>query len=125
MEKILTTLVLGASAHMERYSYKAVVFLRDHHHPVWAVGRKSGQIQDVPIVTAISPDWSIDTVTLYLNPMLQQAYYDSILALRPRRIIFNPGTENPVFEEKARLAGIETQEACTLVLLQTQQYDRC
>jgi predicted CoA-binding protein len=96
--------------------------LRNHHHPVYAVGRKSGQIQDVPIVTAISSDWAIDTVTLYLNPDHQQAYYDSIIALRPRRLIFNPGTENPLFEEKARQAGIITQEACTLVLLQTGQY---
>ena len=75
----------------------------------------------MPIVTDITPDWTIDTVTLYLNPALQQAYYEAILALHPRRIIFNPGTENPVLEVKARSAGIITQEACTLVLLQTGQ----
>lgn len=122
MPNELVTLVLGASEKTERYSHLAVVSLRNHHHPVYAVGRKSGQIQDVPIVTAISLDWTIDTVTLYLNPDQQQAYYDSIIALRPRRLIFNPGTENPLFEEKARQAGIVTQEACTLVLLQTGQY---
>ena len=122
MSKKVVTLVLGASENAERYSYRAVEFLTNQHHPVYAVGRKSGQIKDVPIVTSISSDWTIDTVTLYLNPTLQEAYYDAILALRPRRIIFNPGTENPVFAEKAQLAGIVTQEACTLVLLQTGQY---
>jgi predicted CoA-binding protein len=118
----LATLVLGASENAERYSYLAVVSLRKQHHPVYAVGKKSGQIQDVPIMSTISLDWTIDTVTLYLNPTLQQAYYDTIFALRPRRIIFNPGTENPAFAKRARLAGIVTQEACTLVLLQTGQY---
>jgi predicted CoA-binding protein len=122
MPVALPTLVLGASENTERYSHRAVIALRKNDHPVYAVGKKSGQIGDVQIVTALSSDWIVDTITLYLNPFFQQAYYESILSLRPRRLIFNPGTENPDLEEKARRVGIVTQEACTLVLLQTGQY---
>lgn len=122
MSALLPTLVLGASENPERYSYRAVVMLSNHHHPVMAVGKRSGNIQDVAIVTEFSSHWAIDTITLYLNATHQQEYYERILSLRPRRIIFNPGTENPDLEEKARKAGIITQEACTLVLLQTGQY---
>ncbi|MFM7645913.1 MAG: CoA-binding protein [Sphingomonadales bacterium] len=118
----LTTLVLGASENPDRYSYMAIVQLRKEDHPVVAVGGRPGQVLDVPIVTALSTAWTIDTVTLYLNSTLQQAYYDKILSLRPRRIIFNPGTENLEFATKAREAGIITQDACTLVLLRTGQY---
>lgn len=122
MSIAIPTLVLGASENPERYSFLAIVALRKKEHPVYAVGKKSGQVHDVPIKTKLPTDLPIDTITLYLNPAHQEAYYESILALNPRRILFNPGTENPVLAEKARLLGIVAQEACTLVLLQTGQY---
>ena len=122
MSSKISTLVLGASENAERYSYLAIVALRKKEHPVWAVGKKAGQVLDVPIHTTLSTTLTIDTITLYLNPAHQEAYYESIVALRPRRIIFNPGTENPVLATLANQLGIITQEACTLVLLQTGQY---
>lgn len=122
MSAAITTLVIGASENPERYSYRAVLALREREYPVYAVGKKTGQVLDVAIVTELSTQWKIDTATLYLNPVQQEKFYESILSLQPRRIIFNPGTENPTFEKMARAAGIVTQEACTLVLLHTGQY---
>lgn len=116
------SLVLGASEKPDRYSNKAVRLLRAGDHPVWAIGPKAGQIGDVPIVTEWPTPASIDTLTLYLNPLAQAGYRDQILALKPRRIIFNPGTENESLAAAAHAAGIQTLEACTLVLLHTGQY---
>lgn len=116
------TLVLGASDNPGRYSYLAVQRLRQHHHPVVALGKKQGVVNDVIITNEKRPVTGIDTVTLYLNPTHQQEYYDYILSLKPRRIIFNPGTENDELVDLARKNGIETTEACTLVMLSTNQY---
>lgn len=116
------TLVLGASENEQRYSNMAVKKLRHYGHDVLAVGKKVGVIGDVNIVKEVSNDSDVDTVTLYLNPDNQQPYYDFILSLQPRRIIFNPGTENEELVTMARKQGIITQEACTLVLLSTGQY---
>jgi predicted CoA-binding protein len=116
------TLVLGASDNPSRYSYMAVQRLRAHGHPVKAVGRKHSIVMDVPIETENLPFEGIDTVTLYLNPQHQEQYYDYILSLHPKRIIFNPGAENPALEKLAGAKGIETMEACTLVMLATGQY---
>ena len=116
------TLVLGASDNPSRYSNLAIKRLRNAGHPVVAIGRKTAVVADVQIGTTQTPVPDIDTVTLYLNPDHQTAYYDYILSLSPRRIIFNPGTENEAFEELARSRNIETLEACTLVLLTTNQY---
>lgn len=116
------TLVLGASENPERYSNKAILRLRSKGHSVVAIGRRKGQVDDVPIGTDQEPVADIDTVTLYLNPTNQKPYYDYILSLHPKRIIFNPGTENPELEQLAEENGIYTQEACTLVLLGTGQY---
>ncbi len=116
------TLVLGASEHPDRYSYLAVQRLRAHGHPVVALGNRPGQIGDVPIVTGQQSLEGIDTVTLYLNPRRQEEYYPYILSLHPRRIIFNPGTENDDLEALARAQGIEVLEACTLVMLASGQY---
>ena len=117
------TLVLGASENPSRYSFLAVNKLRSYGHPVVAIGNKQGQIGDTSIVTGQPAEAGIDTVTLYLNPQLQKQYYDYILSLKPRRIIFNPGTENEELETLANEKGIETFEACTLVLLGTGQYE--
>jgi uncharacterized protein len=116
------TLVLGASANPERYSYLAVRRLRNAGHPVSAIGRKAATLGDVEIVAERGAIADLDTVTLYLNPVNQKEYYDYILSLHPRRIIFNPGAENPELEALASAHGIEPVEACTLVLLSTGQY---
>ncbi|GAB3008279.1 CoA-binding protein [Niabella terrae] len=116
------TLVMGASPNESRYSHLAVNKLRQHGHDVVAVGRRSGRIADVAIQQELPLNQDIDTITLYLNANNQQAYEADLLALQPKRIIFNPGAENPALAAKARDAGIEPLEACTLVLLSTGQY---
>ncbi|MFN4006864.1 MAG: CoA-binding protein [Chitinophagaceae bacterium] len=116
------TLVLGASEKTDRYSNMAVRLLVAHQHPVVAIGNKAGTIQDISISTEMQPLNDVHTVTLYLNPTNQQPYYDYILSLHPKRIIFNPGTENETLKALAAENGIATQEACTLVLLNTAQY---
>lgn len=120
--QVKKTLVIGASENKERYSNLAVRKLLAHNHPVVAIGKKTGLIENTAIITEHKPMDDIDTVTLYLNPVNQQPYYDYILSLKPNRIIFNPGTENEELESMAREKGIKTMEACTLVLLSTDQY---
>ena len=116
------TLVLGASDNPSRYSYLAVNRLRSHGHPVVAIGKKNSMVADVPIEKE-KKDWdNVDTITLYLNPNHQQQYYDYILSLKPKRIIFNPGAENDELADLAVKNGIKPIEACTLVLLSTNQY---
>ena len=116
------TLVLGASDNPSRYSFLAINSLRRHGHPVVAIGRKNTRVADVNVTKEHQQFDEIDTVTLYLNPRNQQEFYDYILSLQPKRIIFNPGTENNELIEKARKQGIQTKEACTLVMLSTNQY---
>lgn len=116
------TLVLGASANPARYSYLAINRLRNHNHPVVAIGRKPEKVSDVEVDTEKKPFDNVDTVTLYLNPKNQEQYYDYILSLNPKRIIFNPGAENDELVQLAHQKGIKTMEACTLVLLGTGQY---
>lgn len=118
----MKTVVLGASVHPSRYSFLAVNLLRKHGHQVIAVGRDTGQVADVAIQKEIPAERDIDTFTMYLNPAHQKMYYDKILAAHPRRIIFNPGAENPELVKLANEQGIKTEEACTLVLLNTGQY---
>jgi predicted CoA-binding protein len=116
------TLVLGASENPSRYSNLAIRRLRDKGHEVVAIGRRKGQVLDVPIQTEHPPLEGVDTVTMYLNEANQEPYMDYILSLKPKRIVFNPGAENPELEKKAEAAGVQTMEACTLVLLTTGQY---
>ena len=116
------TVVLGASDNPSRYSYLAVQKLNRYGHPVVAIGKKPGKVGDTQVITEKPAEQDVDTVTLYLNPTLQRQYYDYILSLHPKRIIFNPGTENRELEEMAEKNGIEPMEACTLVLLGTGQY---
>lgn len=122
MEQGKKTLVLGASDNPSRYSYLAIRKLSSYQHPVVAVGRKNGQVGDVPIHKEKVEEEGVDTITLYLNPDNQKQYYDYILGLHPKRIIFNPGTENPELISKAREQGIEPFIGCTLVMLSTGQY---
>jgi hypothetical protein len=119
---IKKTLVIGASENPSRYSNLAVKKLAAYNHDVLALGKKKGAIGNTIIETEKLPFENIDTVTLYLNPNNQKEYYDYIISLHPKRIIFNPGTENEELEELAQKNGIITEEACTLVLLSTNQF---
>ena len=116
------TLVLGASANPERYSFLAINKLREHNHPVLAIGKRPALVADVPVDVKTNPIKDLDTVSIYLNKDNQKNYYDFILSQRPHRVIFNPGAENPEFELILANQGIKALEACTLVLLSTGQY---
>lgn len=116
------TLVIGASVKPDRYSNIAINLLREYAYDVIAFGVRSGKVNDIEIQTEWNPNWEVDTVTLYINPRLQEAYYSKILDLKPRRVIFNPGTENSVFSHLLKEHEIETEEACTLVLLRIGNY---
>lgn len=116
------TLVLGASTKPERYAYKAISMLVAKGHSVLAIGQNSGEVAGVKIKTKAIPLKNIDTITLYLNPIRQRDYYNYILEAKPKRVIFNPGTENPELYQLLEQNGIKTEQACTLVLLTTNQY---
>ncbi len=116
------TLVLGASLKPNRYSNFALQKLVNNNIETVAFGLKKGDIAGVTIDTALVNYKAINTVTLYLNPKRQAAYYNYILSLKPERVIFNPGTENPEFYSILKTNGIYFEEACTLVLLSTNQY---
>jgi predicted CoA-binding protein len=116
------TVVLGASPNSSRYSYLAVNRLLAHEHSVIPIGRRPGKINNVDIITGTPEIDNVDTVTLYLNPQNQKQYYDYILSLHPKRIIFNPGAENDELAKLAVKNNIQPMEACTLVLLSTNQY---
>ena len=116
------TLVLGASLKTERYSNKAIRKLVAHEEKVYAIGLRPGEVEGIIIETEKKAFKDVGTVTLYLNPMRQQEYYEYILNLKPERVIFNPGTENPQFISLLEAAGIYVEIACTLVLLTTNQY---
>jgi len=116
------TLVLGATTKPERYAFKAITNLVAKGHSVLAIGQNAGEVAGVTIQTKALPIKSVDTVSLYLNPARQREYYNYIIEAHPKRVIFNPGTENPLLMELAQTAGITTIEACTLVMLTTGQY---
>ncbi len=121
----MTTLVLGASTNPDRYSFLAAKKLLAKGHDIVLLGNKAGTIDGHEIHTSLEPFEGIDTVTLYLGPKNQGPYFDYLLdVIRPRRIIFNPGTENDAFRQDAEAAGIQTEYACTLVLLGTDSYDQ-
>jgi predicted CoA-binding protein len=116
------TLIVGASGNPNRYSFLALQKLKEKKHPVIAIGRKKELVLDTVIETEKKIHEAIDTVTLYLNPEHQKEYYSYIISLNPKRVIFNPGTENSEFERLLHENGIKTMNACTLVLLSTGQY---
>lgn len=116
------TLVLGASLNPSRYSNMAIHRLRSQNIEVVAFGLREGMVEDVAISKEKKDYDSLDTVTLYLNPKNQREYYDYIISLHPRRVIFNPGTENQELIELLEENGIEAEVACTLVLLSMNQF---
>lgn len=113
---------MGASTNPERYAFKAAHSLLKHGHEIELVGQKEGEIVGNKIKTDYPDFNNIDTVTMYIRPRNQPNLYDYILKQKPRRIIFNPGAENPEFKQLAQSQGIETEDACTLVLLTTGQF---
>lgn len=116
------TVILGASPDPSRYSYKATAALLKHQHPVVPIGVKEGQIEGVDIIKGTPAITDVHTVTLYINPQRQADYYSYILSLHPSRVIFNPGTENEEFFKRCEENQIEAIEACTLVLLASNQF---
>ncbi|PDS26652.1 CoA-binding protein [Flavobacterium branchiophilum] len=116
------TLVLGASSNPDRYAYKAIEKLVEKGHSVLALGQNKAEVSGIAIRTKMIPLSNVHTVTLYLNPARQRDYYNYIIENQPKRVIFNPGSENPEFEQLLTLNQIKVENACTLVLLATNQY---
>ncbi|MCG8477381.1 MAG: CoA-binding protein [Cytophagales bacterium] len=118
------TLVVGASENPDRYSYKATNMLLEYGHPIVLTGIKKGTINGEPfhLIKDREEFSELDTVTLYVSPKNQKDIMDYLIGLKPKRVIFNPGTENPDFYEKLKAQNIDYQEACTLVLLRSNQY---
>jgi uncharacterized protein len=116
------TLLIGASTNEERYAYKATVMLKEYGHEVYAYGIKPGFIENTVIETVWPEKSDFDTVTLYIGNQHQEVFFNKIIELKPKRVLFNPGTENAAFETMLKENGIEPLEACTLVLLRTGQF---
>ncbi|QHL86396.1 CoA-binding protein [Nibribacter ruber] len=116
------TVVIGASDNPSRFSYRAVHQLKNYGHEVVPVGIRKGEVAGLPISLDKPSVDEVDTVTMYVGPQNQPSWYDYILSLKPKRIIFNPGTENYEFEKKAQEQNIETLHACTLVMLSVGNY---
>jgi uncharacterized protein len=116
------TLVIGASTKPERFSYLAVKRLVASNIPVIAVGLREGEVSGVRIEKQFPEVSNIHTVTLYVGPKNQSVYHDYIIKSNPRRVIFNPGTENTPFEDILRKQGIEVVKGCTLIMLDNGTY---
>lgn len=118
------TVIIGATNNTARYAYLAAEMLDQYKHEFVPVGIRKGDVLGKTILNiAEKPEVkNVDTVTLYIGPQHQQQWYNYILSMKPKRIIFNPGTENAEFEQLAEKAGVETLEACTLVMLRTGQF---
>lgn len=119
----MIVVVLGASADPEKYSNKAVRFLLEKGHRVLPVHPKGGEIEGLKVYRSLAEITEpVDTLTLYVSAPISSSLQSEILALKPRRVIFNPGAENPVLSEGLPVWGIQPVEACTLVLLRTEQF---
>lgn len=118
------TVIVGATTNSSRYSFLAAEALIDHNHEIIPLGIKNGNVFGKPILNIREKPAipEVDTITLYIGPRHQPEWYDYLIGLKPKRIIFNPGTENEEFSKLAKKAGIQTDEACTLVMLRTSQY---
>jgi uncharacterized protein len=118
------TVVVGATDNQSRYAFLAATMLREYDHDIVPLGIKSGTVvgQEILDIRTKPEIKNVDTITLYIGPQRQPEWYEYLLSLKPKRIIFNPGTENPEFEKLAEDKGIETLEACTLVMLRSHQF---
>jgi len=122
MKQNKRTLVMGASLKEERYSNKAIKMLQDHEIETVAVGLRKGKVGEVSIEEVGTDFEDIDTITIYVGEDRLEVSEDYLISLKPKRIIFNPGAENPRLAMRARETGIEVVQACTLVMLSTDQY---
>ncbi len=119
----MRVVVMGASNKPERYSYKAVMLLKENRHEVFPVHPILKEIEGIKVYPSIKDvKGPVDTVSIYLSKDISSKLADEIVQKAPRRIIFNPGAENQEFEIKAAAQDIKTLEACTLVLLRTNQF---
>lgn len=118
------TIIIGATTNPSRYAYLAAEMLDQYKYEFVPLGIRKGAVRGRPILNILEKPVveDVDTITLYIRPQHQLEWYDYILSLKPTRLIFNPGTENPEFEKIAKESGIETLEACTLVMLRSGQY---
>ncbi len=118
------TVIVGATTNPGRYAYLSAESLTSYKHEIVPIGIKKGEVFNNTILNIRDKPFiqDVDTITLYIGPRHQPEWYEYLISLKPKRIIFNPGTENPEFEKKAEQAGIEALEACTLVMLRTGQY---
>ncbi len=118
------TVIVGATMNPSRYAFMAAEKLVENHHEIVPIGVKSGEVFGEPILNIGSRPLigDVDTITLYIGPQHQPEHYEYLLSLKPKRVIFNPGTENVEFEKKVEESGAEALEACTLVMLSTGQY---
>ncbi len=118
------TVIIGATTNPSRYAYLAAGMLTEYNHDIVPIGIKKGEVygKQILLITERPEINDVDTVTLYIGPQHQPEHYNYILSLKPKRVIFNPGTENAEFEKLLTTAGTETLEACTLVLLRSHQY---
>ncbi len=115
--------VIGASNKSHRYSYQAVMLLKEKGHEVFPVHQRIKDVEGIKVYGSIEDiDDDIDTVTMYVGKAISDLMVDVIVEKKPRRIIFNPGAENVDLENKAKEKGIETMNACTLVMLKTEQF---
>ena len=122
-KKTETVVVLGASPKPERYSNKAIRLLSQHGHAVIPVHPAIPEIEGLEVSSSLgSVNEKVDTLTMYVSPGISDSMGDQIRALNPKLVIFNPGTENPVLSRELESAGIETEQACTLILLNTGQF---
>ena len=110
-------LVIGASAHVWRTSYTAIRRLLDHGHEIIGIGARDAQVHGVNVGTEMPELEEVHTVTMYLRAALQKDYYDYIVGLKPKRLIFNPGAENPKLAKVARDHHIKVHNSCMLVML--------
>lgn len=118
------TVIIGATTNQGRYAYLAARMLTEYKHEIVPVGIKDGAVFGKEILDIFKkpPIENVHTVTMYIGPQRQPEHIDYILGLKPKRIIFNPGTENEEFIRRAEEKGIEALEACTLVMLRSYQY---
>ncbi|NOS57309.1 MAG: CoA-binding protein [Cyclobacteriaceae bacterium] len=118
------TVIVGATTNPSRYAFMAAEKLVENHHEIVPIGVKSGEVFGEPILNIGNRPLigDVDTITLYIGPQHQPEHYEYLLSLKPKRVIFNPGTENVEFEKKVEESGAEALEACTLVMLSTGQY---
>ena len=119
----MKTLIIGASDKPDRYANKAMHMLEKHGHAVILVHPNLKTIEGKPVLPSPKAvHEQVDTITMYVNPSISDAMENALKTIKPRRVIFNPGTENPRLARSLRAEGIEVEEACTLVLLQTGQF---